>query len=221
YAVVQSHLARQWLDETKLLYRNADIRLITSDDLADGNRRPMLEWLRANTPDLVIFTEGAFRSIRMSPEQQELYLFREIESLKEQLERERGIPHNAFALMKLEQRLATVEARIRRNDAPMRTPGEVYWNDLGFDYGLIDEGHRFTAIEVRSKEAGGETASLRAVDLHQKLNWHHQVAEAGGGRPTVTIGTGTPMENSIFEQYKLLEMACPWLLDQFGVHGPD
>lgn len=221
YAVVQSHLARQWLDEAKLLYPNADIRLITSDDLADGNRRPMLEWLRANTPDLVIFTEGAFRSIRMSPEQQELYLFRELESLKEQLERERGIPHNAFALMKLEQRLATVEARIRRNDAPMRTPGEVYWNDLGFDYGLIDEGHRFTAIEVRSKEAGGETASLRAVDLHQKLNWRHQVAEADGGRPTVTIGTGTPMENSIFEQYKLLEMACPWLLDQFGVHGPD
>ncbi|MCT9141803.1 hypothetical protein N4G67_22625, partial [Streptomyces violarus] len=221
YAVVQSHLARQWLDEARLLYPNADIRLITSDDLADGNRRPMLEWLRANTPDLVIFTEGAFRSIRMSPEQQELYLFREIESLKEQLERERGIPHNAFALMKLEQRMATVEARIRRNDAPMRTPGEVYWNDLGFDYGLIDEGHRFTAIEVRSKEAGGETASLRAVDLHQKLNWHHQMAEADGGRPTVTIGTGTPMENSIFEKYKLYEMACPWLLDQFGVHGPD
>ncbi|MBM9506752.1 DEAD/DEAH box helicase family protein [Actinacidiphila acididurans] len=222
FAVVQPHLARQWLDEAKLLYpNNAEIHLITSEDLADGNRRRVLEWLRANTPDLVIFTEGAFGSIRMSPEQQELYLFREIESLKEQLERERGVPHNAFALMKLEQRLATVESRIRRNDAPMRTPGEVYWDDLGFDYALIDEAHRFTAIEVRSKEAGGETASLRAVDLHQKLNWHHQMAELAGGRPTATAGTGTPMENSIFEQYKLIEMFCPWLLDQFRVHGPD
>src|SRR5690606_34005075 len=67
----------------------------------------------------------------------------------------------------------------------------------------------------------GETASVRAVDLHQKLRWHHQVAEAHGGRPTVTLGTGTPMENSIFEQYSVLELATPWLLDQFGVHGPD
>ncbi|POX58841.1 hypothetical protein C3492_35505 [Streptomyces sp. Ru62] len=221
FAVVQPHLARQWLDEAKLLYPNADIRLITSDDLADGNRRPVLEWLRANTPDLVIFTEGAFGSIRMSPEQQELYLFREIESLKEQLKRERGVPHNNFALMQLERRLTTVEARIRRNAAPMRTPGEVYWNDLGFDYALIDEAHRFTAVGFRSKEAGGETASVRAVDLHQKLRWHHQVAEAHGGRPTVTLATGTPMENSIFEQYSVLELATPWLLDQFGVHGPD
>ncbi|MDX3867237.1 hypothetical protein [Streptomyces europaeiscabiei] len=221
FAVVQPGLGRQWLDEAKLLYPNADIHLITSDDLADGNRRRVLEWLRSNTPDLVIFTEGAFGSIRMSPEQQELFIFREIESLKEQLERERGIPHNAFALMKLEQRLATVEARIRRNDAPMRTPGEVYWEDLGFDYACIDEAHRFTAVGFRSKEAGGETASVRAVDLHQKLTWHHQVAEADGGRPTVTLGTATPMENSIFEQYAGLELATPWLLDQFGVHGPD
>ncbi|MGC5000587.1 DUF6884 domain-containing protein [Streptomyces sp. DT195] len=221
FAVVQPGLGRQWLDEAKLLYPNADIHLITSDDLADGNRRPVLEWLRANSPDLVIFTEGAFQSIRMSPEQQELYLFREIESLKEQLERERGVPHNAFALMKLEQRLATVESRIRRNDAPMRTPGEVYWDDLGFDYACIDEAHRFTAVGFRSKEAGGETASVRAVDLHQKLSWHHRMAEYDGGRPTVTLGTGTPMENSIFEQYPGLELATPWLLDQFGVHGPD
>lgn len=221
FAVVQPGLGRQWLDEAKLLYPNADIHLITSDDLADGNRRPVLEWLRANSPDLVIFTEGAFGSIRMSPEQQELYLFREIESLKEQLERERGVPHNAFALMKLEQRLATVEARIRRNDAPMRTPGEVYWDDLGFDYACIDEAHRFTAVGFRSKEAGGESASVRAVDLHQKLSWHHRMAEYDGGRPTVTLGTGTPTENSIFEQYSCLELATPWLLDQFGVHGPD
>lgn len=221
FAVVQPGLGRQWLDEAKLLYPNADIHLITSDDLADGKRRPMLEWLRANAPDLVIFTEGAFGSIRMSPEQQELFIFRELESLKEQLERERGIPHNAFALMKLEQRLATVEARIRRNDAPMRTPGEVYWDGLGFDYACIDEAHRFTAIGFRSKEAGGDSASVRGVDLHQKLTWHHQMAEYDGGRPTVTLGTGTPMENSIFEQYSCLELGTPWLLDQFGVHGPD
>ncbi|MFG2296437.1 hypothetical protein [Streptomyces sp. NPDC048603] len=221
FAVVQQGLARQWLDEAQLLYPNADIRLITSQDLEGENRRPVLEWLRANTPDLVIFTEPAFQSIRMSPEEQELYLFRELESLKEQLERERGVPHNAFALMKIEQRLATVEARIRRADAPMRTPGEVYWNDLGFDYGLIDEAHRSTAIGYRSKEAGGETASVRGVDLHQKLNWHHRMAELDGGRPTVTLGTGTPIENSIFEQYSVLELACPWLLDEFGVHGPD
>ncbi|MFD5994208.1 hypothetical protein ACFWGE_21405 [Streptomyces bacillaris] len=221
FVVVQPGLGKQWLDEAELLYPNADIRLITSDDLADGNRRPVLEWLRANTPDLVIFTEGAFGSIRMSPERQELFIFRELESLKEQLERERDIPHNAFALMKLEQRLATVEARIRRNDAPMRTPGEVYWDDLGFDYVMVDEAHRFTALGFRSKEAGGSSASIRAVDLYQKVDWHHQVAEADGGRPTVTLGTGTPMENSIAEQYDCLELATPWLLDQFGVHGPD
>jgi hypothetical protein len=47
-----------------------------------------LEWLRANKPDLVIFTEPAFGSVKMSPEAQDEYEFRELEALREQLDRQ-------------------------------------------------------------------------------------------------------------------------------------
>ena len=220
FGVVQRHLAKQWLDEAEFLYPNADIRLITSETLSGDDRRRTLEWLRSNTPDLTIFTEGAFTSVKMSPEFQEWYEFQEVESVREQVMRERGHPDNALAVMKLEQRLATLEARLRRNAAPMRTPGEVYWEDLGFDYATIDELHRFKGVGFRSKEAGGDTAKIRAVDLHQKLTYMHRQADQSG-KPTVTGGSGTPLTNSIAEQYTMLALISPWVLKAYGVAGPD
>jgi N12 class adenine-specific DNA methylase len=219
FVVMQRHLARSWLDEAQLVYPTADIRLITAEMLAGDQRRRTLEWLRSNTPDLTLFTEGAFASIKMSPEYQEWYEFRELGNLRQRLLRARGAPDGALAVRRLEQRLATVEARLRRNAAPMRTPGALYWEDLGFDYALIDEAHRFLGVGFRAKEAGGDTAKIRAVDLHQKLTHLHQVAGEHGGRPTVTLASGTPLRNSIFDQYKVLALAAPWVLEAFGVGG--
>lgn len=221
FAVMQDHISQQWFDEARFLYPNADIHLVTSDDLAGPNRRRTLEWLRANSPDLTLFTEPAFTSIKMSPEYQEWYEFREIESLREQIKRERGVPDNAFAVMQLEKRIATHEARLRRNAAPMRTPGETYWNDLGFDYAVIDEIHRFKGIGFRSKVGGGDTANIRAVDLHQKVTDLHRRSELQGGKPTITGLTGTALNRSIFEEYTLLALTAPWVLDAYGVGGPD
>jgi N12 class adenine-specific DNA methylase len=221
FVVAQRHLARQWLDEARFCYPAADVRLVTTDMLAGDGRRRTLEWLRSNTPDLVIFTEEAFTSVRMSPEHQERYEFRELADLREQILRERGTPDTALAVMRLEQRLATVEARLRRAAAPMRTPGELYWDDLGFDYALIDELHRFKGVGFRSREAGGSEARLRGIDLHQKLTYMHQLADAAGERPTVTGGTGTPLVNSIAEQYTLLALIAPQVLREYGVDGPD
>jgi N12 class adenine-specific DNA methylase len=221
FAVVQRHLSKQWLDEARFLYPNADVRLVTSGLLSGDDRRRTLEWLRSNTPDLTIFTEGAFTSVKMSPEYQERYEFQDIDRLREQILRERGVPDNALAVRKLEQRLATREARLRRSAAPMRTPGVLYWDDLGFDYAAVDELHRFKGVGFRSKEGGGDSAKIRAVDLHQKLTYMHREADAGGGRPTVTGATGTPLTNSISEQYTMLALISPWVLEEYGVAGPD
>ena len=221
FTVVQPHLARQWLDEARFCYPAADIRLVTSDMLASDGRRRTLEWLRSNTPDLTIFTEEAFTSIRMSPEYQEHYEFRELADLREQILRERGTPDTALAVMRLEQRLITMEARLRRAAAPMRTPGELYFDDLGFDYALVDELHRFKGVGFRSRQAGGDEARLRGIDLHQKLTHMHALAEAAGGRPTVTGGTGTPLVNSIAEQYTMLALIAPQVLREYQVDGPD
>ena len=221
FAVVQRHLANQWLEEARFLYPNANIRLVTADELSGGERRRTLEWLRSNTPDLAIFTEGAFTSVKMSPEYQEWYEFREIDSVRAQILRERGVPDSALAVMKLERRLARMEARLRRNAAPMRTPGELYWDDLGFDYAAIDELHRFKGVGFRSKAGGGDAARIRGVDLHQKLTAMHRDADVVGGRPTVTGATGTPLTNSITEQYTMLALVAPWVLEEFGVAGPD
>ncbi|AKN68752.1 hypothetical protein QR97_02090 [Streptomyces sp. PBH53] len=221
FAVVPDHLAQQWYDEARFLYPNAEIHLITSADLADGRRASTLEWLRANKPDLVIFTEPAFGSIKMSPEAQEEYEFLELEALKEQLDRQyedASNPNHPFIVAKIEQRLATLQNRISKNAAPMRTPGETYWDDLGFDYAVIDEAHRYKGVGFRSKEGGGDPASIRGIDLHQKLTDLHK---RRAGRATVTLATGTPLSNSITEQYTMLALAAPWVLDAYKAGAPD
>lgn len=221
FAVVPDHLAQQWYDEARYLYPNAAIHLITSADLADGRRDSTLEWLRANKPDLVIFTEPAFGSIKMSPEAQEEYEFRELEALREQLDRQyedATNPNHPFIVAKIEQRIATVQNKISKNAAPMRTPGATYWDDLGFDYAVVDEAHRYKGVGFRSKEGGGDPASIRGVDLHQKLTDLHR---RRAGRATVTLATGTPLSNSITEQYTMLALAAPWVLDSYKAGAPD
>ncbi|NGO67069.1 hypothetical protein [Streptomyces boncukensis] len=221
FAVVPDHLAQQWYDEARFAYPNADIHLITSADLADGRRASTLEWLRANKPDLVIFTEPAFGSVKMSPEAQEEYEFRELEALREQLDRQyedADNPNHPFIVAKIEQRIATVQNKISKNAAPMRTPGETYWDDLGFDYAVVDEAHRYKGVGFRSKEGGGDPASIRGIDLHQKLTDLHR---RRAGRATVTLATGTPLSNSITEQYTMLALAAPWILDTYNAGAPD
>ncbi|NUL21834.1 hypothetical protein [Streptomyces lunaelactis] len=221
FAVVPDHLAQQWYDEARFLYPNAEIHLITSADLADGRRDSTLEWLRANKSDLVIFTEPAFGSIKMSPEAQDDYEFRELEALREQLDRQyedADNPNHPFIVAKIEQRIATVQNRISKNAAPMRTPGETYWDDLGFDYAVIDEAHRYKGVGFRSKEGGGDPATVRGIDLHQKLTDLHR---RRAGRATVTLATGTPLSNSITEQYTMLALAAPWVLDAYKAGAPD
>ncbi|NEW73748.1 hypothetical protein [Streptomyces rhizosphaericus] len=221
YAVVPDHLAQQWYDEARFLYPNAEIHLITSGDLADGRRDSTLEWLRANKPDLVIFTEPAFGSIKMSPEAQEEYEFRELEALREQLDRQyedATNPDHPFIVAKIEQRIATVQNKISKNAAPMRTPGQTYWDDLGFDYAVIDEAHRYKGVGFRSREGGGDPASIRGIDLHQKLTDLHR---RRAGRATVTLATGTPLSNSITEQFTMLALAAPWVLDSYKAGAPD
>ncbi|MFG2865472.1 hypothetical protein [Streptomyces sioyaensis] len=221
YAVVPDHLAQQWYDEARFLYPNAEIHLITSGDLADGRRDSTLEWLRANKPDLVIFTEPAFGSIKMSPEAQEEYEFRELEALREQLDRQyedAENPDHPFIVAKIEQRIATVQNKISKNAAPMRTPGQTYWDDLGFDYAVVDEAHRYKGVGFRSREGGGDPASIRGIDLHQKLTDLHR---RRAGRATVTLATGTPLSNSITEQFTMLALAAPWVLDAYKAGAPD
>ncbi|MFH8466033.1 hypothetical protein [Streptomyces sp. NPDC017991] len=221
FAVVPDHLAQQWYDEARFLYPNAEVHLITSGDLADGRRDSTLEWLLANKPDLVIFTEPAFGSIRMSPEAQEDYEFRELEALREQLDRQyedATNPDHPFIVAKIEQRIATVQNKISKNAAPMRTPGQTYWDDLGFDYAVVDEAHRYKGVGFRSREGGGDPASIRGIDLHQKLTDLHRRRD---GRATVTLATGTPLSNSITEQFTMLALAAPWVLDSYKAGAPD
>ncbi|MFG2986243.1 hypothetical protein ACGFYQ_34165 [Streptomyces sp. NPDC048258] len=220
FAVIPNHLAQQWYDEARFLYPNADTHLITSADLADGRRASTLEWLRANKPDLVIFTEEAFSSIKMSPEAQEEYELRELTALREQLDRqyEDADTNHPFIVAKIEARIATVERNMRKNAAPMRRPGETYWNDLGFDYAVIDEAHRYKGVGFRSREGGGDSATIRGLDLHQKLTDLHA---RRGDRATVTLATGTPLSNSISEQFTMLAFAAPWVLDAYKAGAPD
>ncbi|MFM9647764.1 hypothetical protein ACKI1S_16650 [Streptomyces galilaeus] len=219
-AVVPNHLAKQWADEARFLYPNADIHLITSADLAGDRRGSTLEWLRANKPDLVIFTEEAFGSIKMSPEAQDEYEFRELEALREQLDRQyedADNPSHPFIVAKIEQRIATVSKNINKNAAPMRKPGETYWDDLGFDYFVVDEAHRYKGVGFRSKEAGGDPASIRGVDLHQKTTDLHR---RRAGRATITLATGTPLKK-ISDQFTMLQFAAPWVLDAYKAGSPD
>ncbi|MGW2111001.1 hypothetical protein ACWCPL_31165, partial [Streptomyces sp. NPDC001948] len=206
-----------WEAESRLLYPNARILTIRSQDLTGPKRRPLLEYLRTDGHlyDLLIWQEEAFQTVPMSPEWQEWYEEEEIRLLAQQISTEKSRLGIDLRQKVLEERIERRRQEIRRAKAPNRRPGEIYLNDLGLDYAIIDEAHRNKGLAIKSGLlSNAPEDSLRGIHLHQFTTWLHSIRK---GKPTLALLTGTPFTNTIADIHNLLRIADQDVLAAFLV----
>ncbi|MFI8365233.1 hypothetical protein ACIGD1_34415 [Streptomyces sp. NPDC085612] len=207
---VPNYLVEQWEDTVRKLFPTARILALTSDDLADGKRDRMLEYIRSNDFDLIITSHSLFDSIPLSPEFHELYRNDEARLLREQIAHERRRDGKSVSLKQLEERSTQFEEELKARAAAVRTPGQVYLDDLGVDFFAVDEFHEYKNLAVRSKIPGARVkGSGKSQHVHEVLEWARMNKPTG---PIGVLATGTPLSNAIGELHTLVRMANPDLL---------
>jgi archaellum component FlaC len=98
------------------------------------------------------------------------------------------------------------------SDDGTKKKGEYpYYEDMGFDTVIVDEGH-----EYKNSYQGGEQSqgiaylptapsAKRAIDMAMKMNY---LRDMNGGRGSYLL-TATPVTNSPFEIFNMLSLVCP------------
>ncbi|MFE4539678.1 hypothetical protein ACFRKB_32210 [Streptomyces scopuliridis] len=216
---VPNYLVEQWEGEVRRLFPAARVLTLTSADLADGKRDRMFQYVRANSFDLIIMSHSLFDSIPLSPEFYEFYNDEELRKLDAQILHERRREGKSISLKQLQERRQQHEESLKEKAAAVRTPGQVYMDDLGLDFFAIDEAHEYKNLAVRSKIPGARVAgSAKAQHLHAVLEWARRNKPTG---PMGCLATGTPLSNAIGELHTLLLLANPDLLRNLGIEEFD
>ncbi|MGY1548261.1 DUF6884 domain-containing protein [Streptomyces sp. MN6] len=216
---VPNFLVEEWEKAVRRLFPAARILTLTSADLADGKRDRILQYVRANSFDMVIMSHSLFDSIPLSPEFYEFYNDAELRKLDAQILHERRREGKSISLKQLQERRQQHEQDLKAKAAAARSPGQVYLDDLGFDFFAVDEAHEYKNLAVRSKIPGARVeGSAKAQHLHAVLEWARRNKTKG---PVGCLATATPLSNAIGELYSLLLMAAPERLRALGIEEFD
>jgi N12 class adenine-specific DNA methylase/predicted RNA methylase len=100
----------------------------------------------------------------------------------------------------------------------------IYFNDLGIDMLLVDEGHAFKnlyAARARFGESpkflGGQGLSNRALDMNLKTRWVREQNSGNG----IYMMTATPTKNSPLEIYSMLSHIAPEAFERIGIRNSE
>lgn len=100
----------------------------------------------------------------------------------------------------------------------------IYFNHLGIDMMIVDEGHAYKnlyAARARFGESpkflGGQGQSNRAFDMSFKAKW---LRENNGGKGVYAL-TATPSKNSPLEIYSMLSYVAPEEFEKIGIRNSE
>jgi N12 class adenine-specific DNA methylase len=220
--VIPNHMLEQFTREYLQLYPQAKLLAAGSDDLTGDKRRRFIARAATGDWDAVILTQKAFESIPMSAAAIQRYVDKETEALAKARERAAAdaTSKKDSTLKQTETRLANREAKLEKLVARTKDmDSALSFEQSGIDYLMVDEAHHFKNLSTPSSGAGAIDGSGRSTDLDSKL---HYLREKAGERGRVaTFATGTPIANSVAEQYVMTKYLRPDLLENAGIEDFD
>jgi N12 class adenine-specific DNA methylase len=214
--VVPNHMLEQFAREWLQLYPLARVLAASTDDLAKDNRRRFIARAVANDWDGIIMTRSAFERLGVSAPVQRIYLQRELDAVRAQLD-EQSNRGAKLTVKKLERMVARAEAALERRLDSVVDVGLTF-EETAIDYMFLDEAHAYKNLATISNIPGAAIGgSKRATDLHMKIDY---LRRARGERVT-TFATATPIANSITEAHVMCRFLRPDLLETAGVEHFD
>lgn len=226
--VVPNPLVSQWGGEFARLYPSANLLIAHPEDLHKARKERFLRRIATGDYDAVIMASSSFDNI---PPPYELVKTstqkrkRMIDKFKKNNSGPKavhGFKHSAKgmknALAKIDKFADDDLARIYK-----RTLEEPYTLDqLGLDYLVVDESHRYKNLRVESIRGSLKGISIgktsKCQDMLYKCRYFNELHDGKGG---FIFASGTPIDNSIVELYVLQRYFQEELLIELGIFTLD
>jgi len=222
--VVPKALTEQTADEWRKLYPEAKLLTATNDDLSkESNRKLFTARVATGSYDAVILSREQFEKIPMSREFRVKFMHKELDSLENMIrDRKRASggkkdPTTKNLELAKKRLRAKLEKLTNPKSASKAKDNMLDFEQLGFDYLVVDEAHSYKNGFVMTKmtNVAGVTTreSGRAADMQMKCDYYNE--EFGDGH--ILMATGTPVSNSMTELYVMTRYLRPDLLQQAGI----
>ncbi|MHB1784004.1 MAG: hypothetical protein ACYCTE_15215, partial [Acidimicrobiales bacterium] len=226
--VVANNMLRQFATDIVRLYPAAEVLVIDKDDVSPKSRALFAARVRSHDYDAIVITHSSFTRWPVSPSVEAEYRREKIAELCDELTalgsgelRDAG----RVAVKKIEKRIASHEARLSEMGGRLgarQDEHEMYFDQSGVDFLLVDEADEFKNAEMHSCVNGLRgvavgKGSQRAFDLDVKLSF---LRTAHPARQCIQA-TGTPISNTVAELWVFARYLRPDLLDELGVASFD
>lgn len=202
--VVPNHLVIQWANEFRTLYPNANILIATKKDFEMTNRKRFVARVATGDWDAVVIASSSFEKIPISRERQSRKVTEEIAAVEISLEQAKVNRDDRITVKNLQRVLKGKKAILEKLTDDSKKDDLLIFEDLGVDYLMIDEAHRYKNKFIFTKMnniAGiSQAMSQRASDMDIKCEY---VNELHGGNRGVVFATGTPISNSMVEMFTM------------------
>ena len=213
--VVPNHMIEQFGREFLQLYPQARVMIAQREDLQASRRRLFVARCATGDWDAVILSRSALERIPMSAAAQQDYLNRELDRMRQQIQRSKE--GDGLTVKRLEAALLRAEERLKAKLDAAKDPG-ITFEATGVDYLLVDEAHGYKNLRTPSNIPDAAIdGSMRASDLDMKISY---LRERNGQR-VVTFATATPIANSVTEAFVMQHYLRPDLLAAAGIEDFD
>ena len=197
--VVPKPLTEQVAAEWRRLYPDAKLLTVTNDDLSTEAKRDLFTArVATGAYDAVIMSQEQFEKIPMSKEYRASFIQRQIDKMSDMLrERKDELGGKCdHSVKQMERYKKQLEGKLNKlldpKSAAKAKDGLLEFEQLGFDYLVVDEAHAYKNGFVTTKmtNVAGVTTrpSGRAEDMQMKTDWFNETM----GQGHLLLCTGTP-----------------------------
>jgi N12 class adenine-specific DNA methylase len=225
--VIPNHMLQQFENEFRIIYPNAKLLTISSENLPDvpapakkgdtaeakkrraakiAERQKILSRIATEDWDGIIISHNMFKRIPMSPEAYSTFYQEQIDNMRTAIIELTGEnDRNSNRLVKeLEKKAKSLEERLKRDMNEENKDIVIPFEQLGIDEIFVDEADLFKNLFFVTKmnRIGGlsNTNSQRSLDMYMKTQY---LAKHNNGRGIV-FATGTPISNTMAEMFTML-----------------
>ena len=212
--VVPNNITGQWQEMFRNMYPAARLLCIDPKSFKPEKRREILEDVRDGKYDAVIMAYSCFGMVPMSDGYRMNQLADERKAL---IERSRNDETHTNDVDSEIKRVGKAISDIYKDP---QNPGDIFFDDLGFDAMFVDEAHNFKNLSVRTKVSRvlgiGSSGSAKCSDMLDKVRFIQK--KDGGG---VVFATGTPLTNSVSDAYVIQHYLQPGELSLIDLNNFD
>ena len=219
--VVPNATLGDFVKEFVRAYPSANLLVATEKDFAGDNRRRFLARAASSDWDGVVVTHSAFERIRLSEDDIQAFVEDELATIEAAIAAANS--HGTKTVKQLERAKAKWQARLARTANRKGDQDDcLTFNEIGFDWLMVDEAHYFKNLFRFSKmeRVAGlpDSDSERAMDMFLKCR---HVMQRHDGKRGVVFATGTPVANSMAELFTMQRFLQPEDLEAADVQAFD